>query len=234
MTGRQKKYAEGTRHKTNNFGEIEIIECVDALHRRVRFVNTGTIKTTRTTQIHSGEVRDPFAPTVHGIGFLGHDPEFEHHPMRYMLFIRWRNMLDRVYNIKNGKTLDPSWHDFSVFMRDVLSLKGVELLQVHSKTNRIDLDGDIIPQEIGIPSRYSKETSQWVTRAVNLRACKHPETHNIRPLGSIIETRHGPVTLIGKDDRKWLIRFSDGVECWRGCESVLRDTFGKPKTTEVV
>lgn len=220
------KYDVGTLHETNNSGTLEIVGKEGGHRRRVRFLKTGFVTTASNASIRNGNVRDPYSPVVFGVGYMG---VFIEHPLRKVLELRWRKMLERVYSIKNGKTVDSSWLCFADFQRDALELPGIELLYTHSKANRIDLDSDILAKEKGLPSMYSKETCQWVTKATNNLAREMPKRFNVRPIGTVIETRHGAVTLISKNKQRWLIRFNDGVEKWFWSVSVLNDTFAKPE-----
>ena len=224
-----KKYINESIHETNNCGQLEIIEYLDVNHRRVRFLSTGYTTVVTLAGLSSGRVRDPYAPILFGVAYLG---EPEEHPLRKVIEVRWRAMLNRVYGIKTGKTVDPSWLCFANFLRDVIELNGIELLYSHSKENRIDLDSDIIAKEKGIPPNYSKETCQWVPKTINNRARELPKKYTKRPIGTVIETKHGPVTIIAKDKQKWLIRFSDGTEKWVWQIAVLNDMFAKPATPE--
>lgn len=224
------KYAINTVHQTKHNGQLEVIGYIDYDYRRVRFVDTGYVTVANVSCIGSGYVRDPYAPSLYGLACLG---EPEEHPLRKTLYKRWEKMLYRVLFAKSGKTISPEWMCFANFMRDALQLPGIELLPTHSKSNHIDLDSDIIPKAKGIPPTYSKETCQWVPHAVNLRAREVTGKYTRRPLGTVIETRHGSVTIIDKDYDKWLIRFDDGVEKWYWSATVLNDTFGKPATSEV-
>lgn len=221
-------YAVGTIHETVSNGDLVIIKYVDTKHRVVQFIDTGFTTTVGLENIRSGYVKDPLLPSVYGVGCLGHDPELENHPLRTLLYQRWKHMLDRVYRLKTGKSVDPSWLNFSTFMRDALTLKGNELLATHTKENPVDLDSDIIAKEQGINPMYSKGTCQWVTRADNVRVRNIPKQYVNRPLGTIIETKHGPVTIIEKDGNKWNIQFPDGQTKWLCQTSVLRNQFSKP------
>lgn len=224
-----KKYINGSIHETNNYGHLEVIDYVDINHRRVRFLNTGHTTVTTLAGLSSGRVRDPYTPILFGVAYLGEPME---HPLRKVLEVRWRAMLERVYRLKKGKTVDPSWLCFANFLRDAIELEGIELLYTHTKENRVDLDSDIIPKAKGIPPMYSKETCKWVPNMINIQARDIPKRYAKRPLGTVIDTKHGPVTIVAKDKQKWLIRFSDGSECWRHQTAVLRDNFGKPDQSE--
>ena len=162
-------YENGSIHQTRKCGKLKIIKYVDVRHRRVRFLDTGYEGVFSVSSIRSGSVKDPFVPSVYGIGYLGDCQKYDKHPLKELLKSRWRGMIDRVYRYGYQKTIDPDWLCLANFIRDALELKGVELLYQHSKDNVIDLDSDIIPIEKGIPSRYSKETCQWGQHAVNIK-----------------------------------------------------------------
>ena len=64
-------YEAGTVHKSNNFGEFEIIEYNNSLDVKIRFFNTGYEYTVCASQIKDGRIKDPYAPTVYGVGVTG-------------------------------------------------------------------------------------------------------------------------------------------------------------------
>lgn len=223
------KYDVGTLHETRNYGQLEVVEYIDVQHRKVKFTSTGFQTITTVNSIRTGCVKDRYKPSLYGVGYLGEPFD---HPLRKMLYGRWKAMLNRVYWAKTGKQVAEEWHCFATFVSDVLQLPGVELLNTHSKVNIIDLDSDIIPNEIGIEPRYSKETCQWVTRSENCKTRDYPNSITIRPIGTVIESRHGPVTIIRKAGRKWLIRFMDGTEKWDWGDNIVRGIFGRPDLSE--
>ena len=228
-------YAVGTIHETKTDGDFVIMEYVNPTQRVIRFLDTGFTTTVMISSIRTGAIKDPHLPSVYGVGFLGHDPELEQHPLRKDLYRRWNRMLERVYVRNYPRTISPEWLNFSTFMRDTLTLKGNELLLTHSKERPIDLDSDIIAKEKGIPPMYSKETCQWVTRVENVRSRNRPSKYKHWPVGTVIETNNGPVTIIEKDGNKWLIRFSDGCQKWCWGVDIQRgnayksSTVGRPR-----
>lgn len=225
------KYMLGSFHETNSSGWLEVVGYVDRDQRKVRFTDTGFETITRLSSIRLGMVKDPYSPSVLGVGYLG---EPISHPLYRVLYTRWVTMLKRVYVFKMGKSVSSEWLCFANFLKDAIELEGFELFQNSSIRKQIDLDGDIIPLSKGKPPMYSRDTCKWVRHIDNLRARKPRQRSVKRPIGTVIESRHGPVTIIGKNKQKWLIRFSDGTECWKWRNDVLRNSFGKPKSTEVV
>lgn len=223
------KYDVNTIHKTKNNGDLEIIEYLDVNHRLVRFITTGYETTASVGSISTGRVRDPYVPSVFGVGFLGEVDDMRDHPLYKMLYKRWSNMIMRVHVVKTGKTITPEWLCFANFIGDALQLKGHELLYTHTKNNQIDLDCDILSNEKGVPSIYSRDTCQWVTHIENMQTRKVSNCLTRYLIGSVFQTNDGPVTLIDKDNRKWLIEFDDGNRKWAYIADVHRGQVRRPK-----
>lgn len=221
-----KKYAVGTKHETKNCGWLEVEEYLDVDRRLVRFTSTGYRTEAWIDAIRLGSVKDPYFPSVLGVGFLGEPIE---HPQRKVLEMRWRKMLERVYTIKTGKTISPEWHCFANFLKDAIQLEGFHQLHEHSKSNRIDLDSDILAKEKGVNPMYSRDTCQWVTHNENMQSRKVPNCLTRYLNGSVFQTNDGPVTLIDKDNRKWLIEFDDGSRKWAYIADVHRGQVRRPK-----
>lgn len=215
------KYEIGTIHQTVQGGPLEIVGYVDRNHRRIRFIESGYETVAYLSAIDAGKVKNPFVPSVAGVGYLGNHDRFIGHPLRKLIYDRWHDMIGRC--CRHGyKPIDPSWHCFATFMQDALGLKGVELLYGHSKDNRIDLDSDIIPHEMGMSPIYSKETCQWVPCAENLRHRTPRSDFTIYPIGTRFQINGGFVILKEKDYNRWLIEFEDGNQRWVSRGSVTR------------
>ena len=57
--------------KSKSSGDFKIVKYNDARNVVIRFINTGFESTVQLTTIKSGEVKDPYLPSVYGIGVLG-------------------------------------------------------------------------------------------------------------------------------------------------------------------
>ena len=120
-----RKYGVGTKHLTNEGYEIEIIEKMGHGKRRVRFENGHEVICER-TNIGTGHIRNPYHPSVQGIGYLGignyksnakgkSTPEYE----------VWNMMLQRCYSEKHqekfptykGTIVCKEWHNFQSFAK---------------------------------------------------------------------------------------------------------------------
>lgn len=107
----------GSVFKTNNYGDIEIVEyrnCYDVL---VKF-DDGTIVTSRTTNIKNGEVRNPNKPTIYNRGFYGIGETL---PSKSREYVMWVNMFHRCYSNTypsyEGVTVCNEWYNFQNFIK---------------------------------------------------------------------------------------------------------------------
>ena len=99
----------GDVFSTKNFGDIEVVEYVNSTNVIVRFLDTGTIKSSRAVHIKSGLVQDNFATTVYGVGHIGNTKtslNAKHKPA----YILWKDMLKRCYD-KEYQETHPCYRD---------------------------------------------------------------------------------------------------------------------------
>lgn len=161
---------------TNNHGEkYEILYYTGrnehAQHTyAVRFLSSESIKEKVTlNNICKGSVRDRFAPSVFGVGYLGNAKKSEN---KHAYNI-WTSMLERCYRSESnnylwygskGVKVCDAWLCFETFVNDLPNLPGYD--EKLFKEGQIKLDKDIRSEEdLRI---YSPETCQFVTHAENM------------------------------------------------------------------
>lgn len=108
-------------------GEYEVIKNTDAYNVTVKFLETGTVRTAQAGSVRAGQIKDPFYPSVQGVGFVGIGPH--NYKTQKRLNWLWREMLRRAYNNKfvgshryKEIVVVPRWHNFQTFCDDVLKL----------------------------------------------------------------------------------------------------------------
>lgn len=115
----------GEYFDSNNFGRMYVSEKLTSSRYKVVFEDTGTETVTTAANIKRGAVRDRYAPTVAGVGFLG-GSDTTSHPK---LYARWKRMMQACYdpfhldyhaNGEIGITIDPRWHSFENYEKDIL------------------------------------------------------------------------------------------------------------------
>lgn len=111
----------GAVWETNKCGKIEIIGKVDdgtGKYYLIKFLNTGYTKVVSGSHFKTGEIRDPYAKSVYGIGYVGEGNYSITKNKRESQL--WYNMLARCYSSKYHENC-PSyincevcerWHNF--------------------------------------------------------------------------------------------------------------------------
>lgn len=94
----------------------------------VKFVNTGTVVETTRYSARRGQVKDPFKPTLEGVGYLGegeYKSRYGNAP-KVKEYTTWRSMLNRCYgetdhpnnrNYKGLVTVCDEWLNFQVYAK---------------------------------------------------------------------------------------------------------------------
>lgn len=117
----------GKIFNSNSGGDMEIIENLGGGKYKVRFVETKTEVTATLTNIKKGAVKDRYAPTVAGVGYLG-GADTTTNPT---LYTRWKRMLQSCYdplhvdyssNGAKGIVVQERWFSFENYQNDILEL----------------------------------------------------------------------------------------------------------------
>ena len=135
----------------------------------IQFTITGSVRKANIDNIRAGKVRDLYQKTSYGVGWLGEYERTGYHVQAQQL---WRNIIKRCYTDdpkgykSKGTTLDPRWHCFADFLRDLPSLPNF--------TFWLDKKGYQLDKDIRVPGSnvYSFETCMFVTEFENKQAGK--------------------------------------------------------------
>lgn len=135
----------------------------------VKFLATGTVKDVYRENAVKGKVRDDYAISVYGVGFLGfRDKQCGFYKQGKQL---WLNMMKRCYCAKDDKgykgsvVVCPRWHNLELFLKDLPELNNFDLWLKGGKcsSTRYQLDKDVL----GDGTVYSKETCMFITEKEN-------------------------------------------------------------------
>lgn len=111
-------------YTSNNSGDFEVIEYINAKKVKIRFVLTGYCRFSEAKDIRLGQVKDRFLPSLLGVGFIG---EGKHKSGTSSAinkpYYLWSGMLHRCYCPKflksnpsyRGCLVDSKWHNFQIF-----------------------------------------------------------------------------------------------------------------------
>ena len=101
---------EGGVFKTNNYGDVVVLEYKNARDITIKFLNTGNIRKTATSELKKGEIRDNEAFPVYKVGVMDIPNELRRgqpHPREYSI---WNGVRQRCYN-ENIRHLTPSYQE---------------------------------------------------------------------------------------------------------------------------
>lgn len=112
----QNRY-EGNIYQSKNSGPFQVTEYFNYDRIAITFLNTGYQMIARANNINRGEVKDPYAVSIMGIGYIGVGPyKIDTSSFDRMIYSRWRGIIDRCYVLKEGnKSMHPEWFNYQYF-----------------------------------------------------------------------------------------------------------------------
>ena len=198
----RKSIIPGTVLRSNSCGKYEFIEEVESKiidnktirYAKIKFLETGTEKIVRMSSIFSGMVKDPYRPTIAGVGYIGEMGDRQYTKKEYDM---WRTMIIRCYDRMDpaykyygniGIKVCDRWHCFTNFLDDLQNLPGYNEY-IHTINNgAYAIDKDIKQSNIPHNQRiYSPETCMIIKKEDNSRSAGYS---NKKAGGSIYHGVH--------------------------------------------
>ena len=142
--------------KSKSSGDFKIVKCNDSKNVEIQFLKTGFETVVQLGHIKSGGVKDPYLPSVYGVGVLGtkYPPTISgRNTKEYDL---WKSMLRRCYS-DNFKNKHPTYKDCEVSD----NFKSYEYFyewchkQIGFDVNGFELDKDLLIKGNKLYSEYS-------------------------------------------------------------------------------
>ena len=84
--------------KSKNFGEFKILKYNNATNVEIRFLKTGYETVAQLGDIRSGSIKDPYVPSVYGVGVVGTKYQPTINGVNTKEYTLWRDMLKRCYS----------------------------------------------------------------------------------------------------------------------------------------
>ena len=84
--------------KSKLSGDFKILKYNDSYNVEIQFTNTGFETVAQLTNIRNGEVKDPYLPSVDGIGILGTKYPSKVNGVQTKEYVLWKHMLQRCYS----------------------------------------------------------------------------------------------------------------------------------------
>ena len=99
--------------KSTSSGDFKIVKCNDSKNVEIQFLKTDYKTTVRLGDIRNGEVKDPYAPSVCGVGISGTKYPTKINDVQTKEYVLWKEMLRRCYSDSLKKRY-PTYKDCEV------------------------------------------------------------------------------------------------------------------------
>ena len=84
--------------KSKSSGDFKVLKCNGAKNVEIQFSQTGYKTTVPLGSIRNGYVKDPYLPSVYGVGILGTKYPSKINGVKTKEYSRWQSMLVRCYS----------------------------------------------------------------------------------------------------------------------------------------
>ena len=84
--------------KSLNSGDFKVLKYNNSANVEIQFLNTGFEMVVQLTNIKSGSIKDPYSPSVYGVGVLGTKYPISEGGRNTKEYTLWNNMLKRCYS----------------------------------------------------------------------------------------------------------------------------------------
>ena len=88
----------GKVYKSKSSGDFKIVKYNDARNVEIQFLKTGYETLARLGNIRKGEVKDPYSPSVFGVGILGAKYPSKVNGVLTKEYMLWTSVLERCYS----------------------------------------------------------------------------------------------------------------------------------------
>lgn len=186
--GKKKCKFVGNVYSSNNYGDYVVEEYLGDKKVRLKFINTGGVRTAHTSQIRGGDVRDFCAEKVvksktnniiHKVGDRGDDKSLVDGNSK--IYQVWCAMLQRCYS-QHNEYIKRNYKDCEVSDYFKIFPQFLEWWEMKSEGISIDLqlDKDILIKGNRL---YSETTCTLVPRDVNMLLIKRDKARGKYPIG---------------------------------------------------
>ena len=171
----------GTAYQSKNSGCFTITNYLDSYNIVIKFINTGYETVVQLGDIRSGSIKDPYIPSVYGIGVLGTKYPSRVNGVLTKEYDLWKSMLRRCYS-DNSKKKRPTYEGCEVSDK----FKSYEYFyewchsQIGFGVEGWHLDKDLLVKGNRV---YSESTCVFLPSEINMVLVKHTPSRGKHPIG---------------------------------------------------
>ena len=167
--------------KSKSSGDFKILKYNDAHNVEIQFLKTGVETSVQLGNIKSGKVKDPYAPSVYGIGVLGAKYQPTINGVRTKEYALWKCMLQRCYS-DGFKKQRPTYEGCEVsdnFLHYEYFYEWCQN-QIGFGTEGFELDKDLLIKGSKV---YSEDSCVFLPREINLLLTKRTASRGEHLIG---------------------------------------------------
>ena len=213
--------------KSKSSGDFKIVKYNNSRNVEIQFTNTGFETVARLDHIKSGVVKDPYVPSVHGIGVTGTKYQSTSNGVLTKEYELWQNMLKRCYSDKYQKKY-PTYEGCQVSE----NFKSYEYFyewcneQVGFGNKGFDLDKDLLVKGDKV---YSEDSCVFIPQEINQVLVKRESMRGEHLIGVYWHKKSKAfVAMVSKTKgkREYLGLFNTEIEAYNAYK-VAKESFVK-------
>ena len=182
---KKKSEYEGKVFKTNNYGNVVVLQYTNTRDVTVKFINTGNTRKVGISELKKGEVRDNELKPVYKVGIMDIPNAMKRGP-KPKSYNTWNNMLQRCYN-EHMRSKLPTYSDCEVSddFKYYSKFKEWAEKQVGYDQKGWCLDKDILVKG---NKTYSAETCCFIPQEINCLITGANAIRGVYPIGVYHDT----------------------------------------------
>ena len=196
-----RKDCVGVVCKSLNSGDFKIVKYNDSYNVEIQFLKTGYEMVAQLGHIKNGKVKDPYTPSVYGVGVLGTKYQTKINDVQTKEYVLWKDMLRRCYSAYLKKRY-PTYKDCEVSDK----FKSYEYFyewchkQIGFGVDGFELDKDLLVKGNKV---YSESTCVFIPKEINSLLIKRESLRGEHLIGVYwSKTNKAFVAQVGKNKGK--------------------------------
>ena len=171
----------GNVYKSKSSGDFKIVKYNDSYNVEIQFLKTGFGTVATLGNIRNGKVKDPYSPSVCGVGIVGTKYVYKINGVQTKEYVLWKHMLQRCYS-DDFKKERPTYEGCQVSE----NFKSYEYFyewcheQVGFGNEGFQLDKDLLVKGNKV---YSEDSCVFLPSEINMVLVKHTPSRGKHPIG---------------------------------------------------
>ena len=222
----------GKVFKSKYSGDFKILKYSGRANVEIQFLKTGFKMVARLNHIRNGKVKDPYSPSVYGVGVLGTKYSPSINGVKTKEYMLWHSMLKRCYS-DSFKKKQPTYEGCEVSDN---FLHYEYFYEWCNKQIGFDNEGWHLDKDLLIKGNkvYSENTCVFIPKEINLLLVRHTPSRGKHPIGVYWRnTKKAFVARVCKNKgvSEWLGCFTTEIEAFNAYK-VAKEAFIKEQANE--